>query len=158
MTLFNRIRTPCIGVCSTGIGDSVCRGCKRFDFEIIQWNGLNESQKEAIDRRLAELLSRVVSARFSIVDVAILERQLELQQIPYASYRNPYCWLYELLRAGAGQIVETTDYGFVRNPAEAQVHLVDIRADIDREFYALSIAHYERYILANQGRAACVSP
>ncbi|HMW48455.1 MAG TPA: DUF1289 domain-containing protein, partial [Cellvibrionaceae bacterium] len=24
-----QVRTPCIGVCSTGIGDVVCRGCKR---------------------------------------------------------------------------------------------------------------------------------
>ncbi|MEC7008614.1 MAG: DUF1289 domain-containing protein, partial [Pseudomonadota bacterium] len=33
------IKTPCIGVCSTGIGDSVCRGCKRFSHEVIHWNG-----------------------------------------------------------------------------------------------------------------------
>ncbi|MDC1160500.1 DUF1289 domain-containing protein, partial [Luminiphilus sp.] len=30
MSHFAPIRTPCIGVCSTGVGDVVCRGCKRF--------------------------------------------------------------------------------------------------------------------------------
>ncbi|MEM9624509.1 MAG: DUF1289 domain-containing protein, partial [Pseudomonadota bacterium] len=31
-------RTPCVGICSTTYGDLVCRGCKRFAHEIVQWN------------------------------------------------------------------------------------------------------------------------
>ncbi|MEL0305883.1 MAG: DUF1289 domain-containing protein, partial [Halieaceae bacterium] len=41
------IRTPCIGVCSTGVGDVVCRGCKRFAHEVIDWNGYSPEQKQA---------------------------------------------------------------------------------------------------------------
>ena len=52
MSDLNPIRTPCIGVCSTGIGDAVCRGCKRFAHEVIDWNGYSQAQKEAIDARL----------------------------------------------------------------------------------------------------------
>lgn len=44
-----RTKTPCRGVCtSTSQGDRVCRGCKRFDFEIIHWNQLTERDKKNI--------------------------------------------------------------------------------------------------------------
>ena len=39
------IKTPCVGLCSTVYGDLVCRGCKRFHHEVIQWNGYNEEEK-----------------------------------------------------------------------------------------------------------------
>lgn len=38
------IKTPCIGLCSTVYGDLVCRGCKRFHHEVIQWNGYGEEE------------------------------------------------------------------------------------------------------------------
>ena len=44
MSNLTPIRTPCIGVCSTGIGDAVCRGCKRFTHEVIDWNGYSTEQ------------------------------------------------------------------------------------------------------------------
>ena len=153
MKLFQTIQTPCVGVCSTGIGDSVCRGCKRFDYEVIQWNGYDNNQKRAIDQRLDHLLSGVVESRLHIVDSRLLAEQLKLQQIRYASYRDPYCWLYALLRAGASQIENEADYGFMVRESEQQWSLLQLREQIDHEFYLLSVAHYERYIVANQSRA-----
>ena len=157
MKLFQGIRTPCIGVCSTGIGDSVCRGCKRFDHEVIQWNGYSHDQKAAIDSRLDALLSSIVAWRLLINDIELLEQQLQHQQIHYEKSRDPYCRLFELLRAGAGQIGDTEAYGFTRLALFEQQPLTDIRRDIDDEFYALSIAHYERYIVANRKRANQIS-
>ena len=31
-------------------GDLVCRGCKRFHYEVINWNGYNEEEKRAVWR------------------------------------------------------------------------------------------------------------
>ncbi|MGB1191344.1 MAG: DUF1289 domain-containing protein [Pseudomonadales bacterium] len=157
MKLFHSVRTPCIGVCSTGIGDSVCRGCKRFDHEVIRWNSYTHDQKLAIDLRLDELLTRVVSWRLKIVDEALLQAQMQMQQIQYEKSRNPYCWLFELLRAGAGQIEDATEYGFTKIALFEHQTLSEIRHDIDDEFYSLSVAHYERYIVANRKRANRVS-
>lgn len=157
MKLYQTVRTPCIGVCSTGIGDSVCRGCKRFDHEVIQWNGFTQAQKAAIDKRLSNLLAGVVATRFYLQSVEILSEQLKVQQIRFAEYRDPYCWLFELLRAGAGQINDTELYGFVRMKKYTDRGLAELRDDIDSEFYALSIAHFERYIVANQRKANTVS-
>ena len=157
MKLFHSVRTPCIGVCSTGIGDSVCRGCKRFDHEVIRWNSYTHDQKVAIDLRLDQLLTRVVSWRLLIVDEALLQTQLQTQQIKYEQTRNPYCWLFELLRAGAGQIDDPLEYGFTKVAPFEKNTLTEIRHDIDDEFYSLSVAHYERYIVANRKRANRVS-
>jgi len=153
MKLFQTVQTPCVGVCSTGIGDSVCRGCKRFDYEVIQWNSYDNSQKAAIDQRLDHLLSGVVESRLQLFDSSLLAWQLRSQQIRYAEYRDPYCWLYELLRAGASQIKQPADYGFALRSHVQGLSLQHIREQIDQEFYLLSVAHYERYIVANQSRA-----
>ena len=44
-----KTRTPCVGICSTTYGDEVCRGCKRFYFEVINWNKYDENEKDAMD-------------------------------------------------------------------------------------------------------------
>ena len=157
MSSYQTVRTPCIGVCSTGIGDSVCRGCKRFEHEVIRWNSYTEDQKRAIDARLAQLLSDAVRRRMNITSSEQLAQQLKVQQVRYPEWRNEYCWLYELLRAGATQIQLTEDYGFKIHRLYAQYSLPQLREQIDEEFYALSIAHFERYIVANQRKAVTVS-
>ncbi|NCX93995.1 MAG: DUF1289 domain-containing protein, partial [Gammaproteobacteria bacterium] len=49
----NWIQTPCIGICSTVYGGDVCRGCKRFADEVVEWNGFDSDRKRAILDRLA---------------------------------------------------------------------------------------------------------
>ena len=59
--------TPCVGICSTTYGDLVCRGCKRFAHEIVQWNGYDGDQQQRVWQRLKtlrdEVLSQVVLCR-----------------------------------------------------------------------------------------------
>lgn len=43
--------TPCAGRCSTVFGDSVCRGCRRFNHEVIKWNTYTEEQHSAVRKR-----------------------------------------------------------------------------------------------------------
>lgn len=144
--LDRRVKTPCIGVCSTGIGDSVCRGCKRFAHEVIHWNSYSEEQKRIIDRRLSGFLSQCVSNRFRITDLALLEWQLQVQQIPYNPDHDPHCWLFILVKAGASQIGNPADFGFEIEGRLRERSLAELREEIDREFLTLSEAHYERYI------------
>lgn len=141
------VKTPCIGVCSTGIGDAVCRGCKRFSHEVIAWNSYSREQKEVIDRRLGDFLSQCVSNKLRVTDKALLQWQLQVQQLSYAAHHDEYCWVYSLIKAGASQIGDTADYGFVVDQAFRQLGLAELREQIDREFYILSEAYYERYIV-----------
>jgi len=143
--LLSPVKTPCIGVCSTSIGDSVCRGCKRFVHEIIGWNSFSDDQKRLIDRRLALFLTQIVQTRLDIVDEALLLRMINLQQVRVSSHRNSWCQLFELLRAGASQIHHGELYGFTVLPSHRHINLVRLAHDIDQEFWTLSSAHFERY-------------
>jgi len=140
------VKTPCIGVCSTGIGDSVCRGCKRFSHEVIDWNSYTPAQKQAVDTRLSGFLSQCVSNKLRVVDRALLQWQLEVQQVRYVAHHDEYCWVFSLLKAGAGQIHNTNDFGFEVDVRYRAMPLPALREQIDQEYYILSEAYYERYI------------
>ena len=145
--LENPVKTPCIGVCSTGIGDTVCRGCKRFGHEVINWNSYTEGQKRIIDRRLSEFLSQCVNNKLRVVDRDLLLWQLQTQQIPYNASHDEYCWTYSLIKAGASQIDDSQKYGFQLRLEYRDMSLSALREMIDGEFFTLSQAHYDRYML-----------
>ncbi|MBM5573231.1 MULTISPECIES: DUF1289 domain-containing protein [Deefgea] len=46
--------TPCVAVCSTGMGDDVCQGCQRTMLEVAHWVMLSEAEKEPIWQRLEQ--------------------------------------------------------------------------------------------------------
>ena len=146
MPIFNPIKTPCVGICSTGIGDSVCRGCKRFAHEVIDWNAYTNEQRFIIAQRLESFLSQIVQNKIHIRDKKLLLAQIEHQQIQFKREQNPYCWVFDLLRAGASQIEDLSVYGLELQLGWRDVALPQIRESIDKDFYALSCAHYERYI------------
>lgn len=146
MRLFKPVRTPCVGICSTGIGDSVCRGCKRFAHEVIDWNAYSHEQRLIIARRLESFLAQVVQNIIEIVDENLLLQQIKHQQILFKEEQSPYCWVFDLLRAGASQIKDLEVYGLRLQPQWRSASLKEIRDTIDQDFYALSCAHYERYI------------
>ncbi|MFK7831134.1 MAG: DUF1289 domain-containing protein [Congregibacter sp.] len=145
MNALPRTKTPCIGVCSTGIGDTVCRGCKRFAHEVIHWNGYTEEQKRIVDGRLAQFLAQCVQNHLQVTDVALLAWQLETQQIRHNPDHDPHCWVFALLKAGAGQIEDTLAFGFEIAAGYRHESLYALREAIDAEYFALSSAHFERY-------------
>ena len=140
-------KTPCIGVCSTGIGDAVCRGCKRFSHEVIHWNSYSPEQKRIIDQRLAGFLSQCVSNKLQVIDKVLLKWQLQVQNVRYVEHHDEYCWVFSLLKAGAGQIEKALDYGFEVDLRYRDMPLTELRELIDTEFLILSQAHYDRYML-----------
>ncbi|PUA26376.1 MAG: DUF1289 domain-containing protein [Cellvibrio sp. 79] len=146
MLVLKPVKTPCVGICSTGIGDSVCRGCKRFAHEVIDWNSYTHEQKLLIAQRLEHFLARIVQNMIQINDEKLLLTQIKHQQIQFKQEQNPYCWVFDLLRAGASQIQDLSAYGLSLQPAWQGISLGIIRENIDKDYYALSCAHYERYI------------
>ncbi|BBM04008.1 DUF1289 domain-containing protein [Microbulbifer sp. GL-2] len=145
--MYKKVRTPCIGVCSTGIGDDVCRGCKRFAHEVIDWNAYTEEQRRIIAERREAYLVNAVRSQLEIVDEEQLLAQLHHQQIRFDDSQNAYCWVFELLRAGASQINELREYGLNPTVQARGVPLVEVRRRIDEDFYALSVAYYQRFVV-----------
>ncbi|MBA1228079.1 DUF1289 domain-containing protein [Pseudomonas viridiflava] len=140
------IKTPCVGLCSTVYGDLVCRGCKRFHHEVIHWNGYNEDEKRAVWLRLEQLLVQVMTAKLEIFDVDKLRLQLTQRKIRFVPHQSEYCWAYQLIARGARVISQVEAYGFVLLPEFRNWSLPELRDAIDREFFLLSEAHYQRYI------------
>lgn len=125
----------------------MCRGCKRFSHEVIDWNSYTLAQKQAVDSRLSGFLSQCVSNKLQVRDAALLKWQLEVQKVRYVEHHDEYCWVFSLLKAGAGQINDTQAFGFEVDIRFRDLPLIELREQIDQEFYILSEAHYERYML-----------
>jgi len=140
------IKTPCVGLCSTVYGDTVCRGCKRFHHEVIHWNGYNDDEKRAVWLRLEQLLVQVMTAKLEVFDIERLRQQLEQRKIRYVAHQSEYCWAYQLIARGARVIRELEAYGLVLLPEFRDWELPELRDAIDTEFFLLSEAHYQRYI------------
>ena len=141
-----RIKTPCVGLCSTVYGDLVCRGCKRFHHEVVNWNLYGEEEKRAVWKRLEVLLVQVMVAKLEVFDASRLRAQLEQRQIRFVPERSPYCWAYQLIARGSRLIQNLDAYGVALLPEFRERPLPELRDAIDREFFLLSEAHYDRYI------------
>lgn len=139
-----RVRTPCIGVCSTTFGDTVCRGCKRFLHEIVSWNGYAEAEKQIVWQRLDRLLRVTVSNYFRVLDSEQLRRQLDFQNIRYQLELSPEGWVPGLLKAAGGKPLTWEDYGLAALPDAAGHSPQALYELINDELYALAQAHYDR--------------
>ncbi|MNV87720.1 hypothetical protein D3C71_1818660 [compost metagenome] len=124
----------------------MCRGCKRFHHEVISWNGYSDEEKYAVWLRLELLLVQVMTAKLEVFDDARLRCQLERRKIRFVPQQSPYCWAYQLIARGARAINQLQAYGIVLLPEFRDWTLPELRDAIDREFFLLSEAHYERYI------------
>tara|TARA_R110001599_G_scaffold101301_4_gene259170 strand:- start:95 stop:550 length:456 start_codon:yes stop_codon:yes gene_type:complete len=143
-------KTPCVGLCSTVYGDQVCRGCKRFSHEIIQWNSYASGEKAAVWLRLEQLLAQVVSARIEIVSGLMLRQALDQRKIIYLDEQPLACHVHRLLvRGGEGALQGA---GVRVRPAYAQLSIKQLRDDIDQTFFGLSEAYYQRHASAQPGK------
>lgn len=141
-----RIKTPCIGLCSTVYGDLVCRGCKRFHHEVVNWNAYDQAAQRSVWQRLEILLVQVMVGKLEVFDADRLRHQLEARQIRFVAAQSPYCWAYQLIVRGARVIQQLEAYGVALLPEFREWSLPQLRDAIDQEYFLLSQAHYERYI------------
>ena len=138
------VKTPCIGICSTVFGDEVCRGCKRFQHEIIQWNGYDDDAKRSVLNRLELLKVQIMESRIRITDEGLLKAQLLENKIKFDEDNNALCWVFDLLRSGSQSITNPVNYGFelIDNSVS---NLSELKKVMEEELFKLSEAHYQRY-------------
>ena len=145
-------RTPCVGICSTTYGDLVCRGCKRFSHEVVQWNGYDKDQQGLIWNRLTSLRDEVLDQLLVHIDAsqylaackAASLNDLEANEQRYQLLRSMVRDTKNLIEAGMAMAE-----GFVApvspnpNPNGQSDTLTALQA-LDAETYSRSKAHYER--------------
>jgi len=140
------VKTPCIGICSTtSLGDSVCRGCKRYAFEVIQWNGYDEEAKAAVLNRIEKLVCQILENKLRIFSVPNLKSGLERAQVRYDPLLSPYCWLHNLLKKHHQQIEDIRVYGVTALPGFTELSMARLSEVIEQELLLLCEAHFDRY-------------
>lgn len=140
------MKTPCIGICSTtSLGDQVCRGCKRYSFEVIAWNGYQDAEKAAVLKRIEKLVTQILSDKLRIFSVPNLKLGLDQARVPYDASLSPYCWLHNLLNKRRDQLSNLSEFGAYVLPEFSHLSLAQLAALIEEELLVLSDAHYQRY-------------
>lgn len=137
--------TPCVGVCSSGIGDRVCRGCMRFAHEVNGWNGFAAAERRLVLARLDAFLARVLANRVELFDAGLLAAALDARRIPRDPARDPHRWLYDLLRRSGHDLPEGCGFRLRHDEREPPSPAALCRG-VERDWHALSTAHYERYV------------
>lgn len=144
--LFRAIPTPCVGICSTTYGDTVCRGCRRYLHEVIAWNRYDDNQKRLIWQRLDGLLAQVLPRYFEIHDSTLLRDQLSALRISLRADASPWTWLMALLKAMARQEPDLGRFGVMRLDTSG-LSLFALREQIHAELHTLASAYHERDLL-----------
>lgn len=140
-------RTPCIGVCSTSYGDHICRGCKRFSHEVTGWIKYSDTEKSIINKRLEKFKLTILKDKFSLTDSSKLRNKLKEANISFNQDLEPLCWVFDLFRTFAVEDINLEDVGLALKNEYLDTTLLAIKDDINKEFFELSLAHYERYIV-----------
>ena len=139
-----KVKTPCVGICSTVFGDEVCRGCKRFHHEVIEWNGYTDVQKETVWNRLESLKVLIMKSKILIENKVLLQSKLDSLKISYYDKVDPYCWVFDLIKQASQSINDLSEFG-LKPLFEPDVELVELKRLIEEELFTLSDAHYQRY-------------
>jgi predicted Fe-S protein YdhL (DUF1289 family) len=143
--MVNRTRTPCVGICSTTYGDDVCRGCKRFSFEVINWNSFNSEERESVWKRLEKLKSQIMASRLKVFDSKKLEKSIKHFQLKIKDDLNDLSKAFEVIKQVSESFNNLDEFGV--DVFEKNKSLTSLKEEIENELYTLSKAHYEKYFI-----------
>jgi predicted Fe-S protein YdhL (DUF1289 family) len=139
--------TPCVGICSTTYGDLVCRGCKRFAHEIVQWNGYDEDQQLRVWQRLKSLRDEVLG---QIVRCSEPQRYADYCQNAELSNKQSSDDIYAVIvhLAQNTRFLENAGLAFNDDWRPQQLTTetdsLAVLQLLDAESYVRAQAHYER--------------
>lgn len=142
----NQIKTPCIGICSTtSFGDKICRGCKRYNFEVINWNSYSEQEKRAVFARIDLLTEQIMRNKFRINNVEKLQEVMHDFRFFYHPDLSPFWWLHGLLQKYAYRIQTLDEIGVELMPEFKKSGVDEVMNLINEDLHLLSEAHFQRY-------------
>ena len=140
-----RSSTPCIGICSTTFGDDVCKGCKRFSYEITNWGKFSNEERAVVNSRLEQFKVNILEEKFTITDSNLFESKMNEFSINFNSSLEPLTWIFDLLRASSNNDLILSDFGVEILPKFSNLSLVDLRDLINEEMLQLSEAHFYKF-------------
>ena len=141
----NRSSTPCIGICSTTFGDDVCKGCKRFSYEITNWGKFSTDERAVVNSRLEQFKITILEEKFIISDNNLFESKMNEFSINFNSSLYPITWVFDLLRASSHEDLDLNEFGIEILPKFSNLSLLELRDLINQEMLQLSEAHYYKF-------------
>ena len=124
----------------------MCRGCKRFSHEIVDWNSYDDAQKETIWERLETFKKQVVGQIVRFKDQDRFQLAIEAQKIKEPEdYQAVYLLLQRLVRHS-----KTLSFAGLENVSpnfeimEWEIDSLLTLQQIDKEIVTRSRAFYER--------------
>ena len=147
--MFNKISTPCIGVCSTIYGDDICRGCHRNFNEIIKWNQLSQDGRLTIQKRLDNLQDKFTQKYFKITNINFLIKALIDFKINHQNSDNNLNLVYKLIKKAQNKIDAKNlhQYGITlknETDKEKRLSLNQILTEIDESIYKESETNFNK--------------
>ena len=138
-----KTRTPCVGICSTTFGDEVCRGCKRFYFEVIDWNKFNDDEKDSVWMRLESLKTQIIYSKIRKINSEKLQSKISELDLKIKTDLNEYCQIFDLIKLVSESFQDLTEFGVTF--FDENINLETLKKDLEEELLALSKAHYSKY-------------
>ena len=138
-----KTRTPCVGICSTTFGDEVCRGCKRFYFEVIDWNKFNDDEKDSVWMRLESLKTQIIYSKIRKINSEKLHSKISELDLKIKTDLNEYCQIFDLIKLVSESFDDLTEFGVTF--FDENINLEILKKDLEEELLALSKAHYSKY-------------
>jgi len=136
------IKTPCIGICSTVFGDEVCRGCKRFVHEVIDWNTYSSEQKLLVKDRLDRFTTQVLTGKLQIIDAELFKESLHIAEVD--KQQSEAMQIISLLRKASKQMKVLKEHGLQALPEYAMYSANELKELIEAEIHVLSTATYQK--------------
>ena len=137
-----KIKTPCIGICSTVFGDEVCRGCKRFVHEVIDWNAYEDEQKSLVLERLKHFTEQVLSGKIKVIDQQRFFQSLKV--VGVSTRQSLATAVLDFLRKSSRQIDDLSEHGLAPMPEYRVFSAEELKLMIEEEILILSQATYNR--------------
>ena len=123
----NRSSTPCIGICSTTFGDDVCKGCKRFSYEITNWGKFSTDERAVVNSRLEQFKITILEEKFIISNNNLFESKMNEFSINFNSSLDPITWVFDLLRASSHEDLDLSEFGIEILPKFSNLSLLELR-------------------------------
>ena len=131
--------TPCAGRCSTVFGDAVCRGCRRFNHEVIQWNTYSADEKQSIWKRLDAQLDQILVPMLPLANLQHIEGFIHSKRVRIFETASKGRKLYHALK-----ICEKNKHLALESGLGIDVHQVKpLWTEFERRVLALANASYD---------------
>jgi len=88
----------------------------------------------------------VLEEKFIVEDSEMFKDALREAKVRFNQDLEPICWVFDLFRSLSTENLNLEEFSLKIRKDFIDTPLSQLKEDINKEFYELSLAHYQRYI------------